>query len=291
MARTPDFVSVVIPSFDAGERLLQQLSAIDEQDFAGPFEVIVADNGSRDGSVDAAHAWLRRRARAEPEIQIIDAAAVRGPGAARNAGVRAARGQFIAFCDADDVVSESWLRKLVESASEADLVGGRLDGRRLNRESVRVCYDLTDPAKPHLGFLPIAAGANLGVWADVFAAIGGFVEHSRVSEDVALVWRAQLRGYVFAASSALVHKRLPSGRCDAANRFFRYGIGDAWLYRQFAVAGMPRRSRSETVTLWKQLARGFPGVPEPRRSGVWLIVLALSCGRVVGSARYRVLFT
>jgi glycosyltransferase involved in cell wall biosynthesis len=287
MGRIPGFVSVVIPSLDAGPQLLEQVNALDGQDYSGPVEVIVADNGSRDGSIEAVTAWSRGR----PSVRIVDARHRRGPGAARNAGVRVALGDFLAFCDADDVVSESWLRLLLQTAADADVVGGRLESARLNDEAARRCYGLTDPSRPHLGFLPTAAGSNLGVWADVFARIGGFDERARTCEDVDFVWRAQLLGLTYRPSEALVHKRFPTGPLDAARRFFGYGKGSAWLYRRFASAGMPRRTPQETLDLWKHLARGFPGNPAPQRRMRWTMMMAMSCGRLAGSLRYRTLFT
>jgi glycosyltransferase involved in cell wall biosynthesis len=279
-------VSVIVPSYNAGPFLGAQIVALSRQDYAGDVEVVVADNGSRDGSARAsAHS---------PEgvaVRLIDASRRRGPGAARNAGARAARGDFLAFCDADDVVSTTWLRQLVGSASGADLVGGRFEGERLNSPSVRSCYDLADPAAPHLGFLPSASGANLGIWADVFFALGGFDERSRTGEDVALVWKAQLSGYAYVASEALVCKRFPVDLRDAARRFFGYGLGDAWLYRQFRDAGMPRRDRHQTFNLWRALAHGFSGLPREKRHCVWATALALCFGRLAGSARQRVIFT
>src|SRR5579884_898457 len=138
-ARTPELVSVIVPSYNAGAWLEQQLEAVVSQDYDGPYEVIVADNGSADA---AAAGRLAARFSA---LRIIDASHRRGPGAARNAGVRAARGDFLAFCDADDVESAGWLRALVASAGDADVVGGRLDGERLNPPAVSRAYQLTDP--------------------------------------------------------------------------------------------------------------------------------------------------
>jgi glycosyltransferase involved in cell wall biosynthesis len=287
MGRVPDLVSVVLPVRNGRNGLRAQLTALADQDFAGPIEVVVADNGSRDGSLQAAHVWARDRANA----RVIDASRRRGPAAARNAGVATSAGDFLAFCDADDVVSRSWLRELVAGAADADLVGGSFETTMLNSETVRARFDLLDPAEPHLCFLPSAAGGNLGIWRDVFMALGGFDERRRTGEDVALVWRAQLLGYRYRPCLALVHKRFPAGLRGTARRFFAYGQGDARLYHDFASAGMPRRGREETLTLWHQLAAGFPGVPEPGRWGRWTIVLALSCGRLAGSARHGVLFT
>lgn len=286
MARVPELVSVIVPSLNSGNRLQAQLAALAEQDYTSPVEVIVADNGSRDGSDRLARVWARDHA----AVRVIDASSRRGPGAARNAGARVARGDFLAFCDADDVVSPSWLRLLVQSAGAADIVGGSLEGTRLNSPAVSACYDPASPTAPHLDFLPAAAGSNLGVWAGVLAALGGFDERSRAGEDVALSWSAQLRGFAYMPSAALVHKRFPAEPLDAARRFFGYGLGDAWLYSQFAQAGMPRRDARETFQLWRALAHGFSQVPQPVRRSWWMTTLALSCGRIVGSARHRVLF-
>jgi glycosyltransferase involved in cell wall biosynthesis len=284
--RIPDLITVVVPNLNAGDLLRAQLAALSGQDYAGATEIIVADNGSRDGSFEIARAWARR----QPEARVITASTPRGPGAARNAGARIARGDFLAFCDADDLVSTSWLRLLVEAGGAADVVGGAFEGRKLNSTPVAASYHLLDPSQPHLDFLPAAAGGNLGVWADVFGALGGFDDRSRTGEDVDFVWRAQLRGYRYQASRALVHKRFPSDLRDAARRFYAYGQGDAWLYRRYGPAGMPRRSRQETLELWRQLARGFPGLPKTVRRRRWAVTVALSCGRLVGSARRGALF-
>lgn len=285
--RTPRLVSVIVPSYNAGPQLGAQLAAIRQQDYSGAVEVIVADNGCDRGRLGAAALW----ADAHPTVRFVDASARRGPGAARNAGVAAAGGDLLAFCDADDEVSTAWLSMMVTSAAEADLVGGSLDTSRLNSPLLCACYELTDPAEPHLDFLPTAAGANLGIWADVLAALGGFDERSRTGEDVSLVWTAQLRGYTYVPSPALVHKRLPSSLTDAARRFFHYGVGDVWLYREFRSAGMPRRDRASTNEVLAALGNGFAGSPPLERRIRWNFMMALTCGRLVGSVRYRVLFT
>ena len=287
-ARIPRLVSVIVPSYDPGAELAEQLAAVSAQDYPGAIEILVAHNGP--GPVPERPADPLDRDRPRDPARFIDARAQRGPGAARNAGARAARGDFLAFCDADDLVSSSWLRDLVGTAGHADIVGGSLEGTRLNDPGTGACYELPDPAAAHLGFLPAAAGANLGIWANVFAALGGFAEDSRTGEDISLVWTAQLRGYVYAPSPALVHKRLPTDNRDAARRFFHYGLGDAWLYRRFRTHGMPRRDPAEARQLTLALLRLFAGMdPEVRRCR-WNLTLWLTYGRLTGSLRHRVFF-
>ena len=134
--------------------------------------MIVADNGSRDRTAEVARAWADRL----PALHVCDASSRTGTNRARNIAARAARGDFLAFCDADDVAAEGWLEGLVEGAARFDLVGGWCDDVVLNDAMTRG-WRL---AQPHdqlpiaLGFLPYAIGANLGVWASVHEAIGGW---------------------------------------------------------------------------------------------------------------------
>jgi glycosyltransferase involved in cell wall biosynthesis len=86
-------VSVVIPTLNYGTFLGRALASVAAQTYA-PIEVIVVDNGSTDttNEVLAAHARAITVLR-QP---------IRGPSAARNMGIRAARGRYIALLDADD---------------------------------------------------------------------------------------------------------------------------------------------------------------------------------------------
>ena len=63
----------------------------------------------------------------DPRIHLVDASARRGAAAARNIGVRAARGSLLAFCDADDVVRPGWIAPWGRPWSNADLVAGVFD--------------------------------------------------------------------------------------------------------------------------------------------------------------------
>jgi glycosyltransferase involved in cell wall biosynthesis len=288
MRSSPALVSVIVPARNAARTLVQQLDAIAEQDYAGPFELIVAVNGGRDGTAEVADRWNRRRGLAK----IVDAAPGRGPGYSRNRGAAAASGDFLAFCDADDIVSPGWLGALAAEAERADLVTGPHATELLNDARIRSCQSVPPPERRFHDFLPIASSSNCGVWKQVFEDLGGFDERRHSGEDVSFSWRAQLRGFELSvAEQALVHKRFRPTRAAIAPQYFRHGIGDAWLYSRFARAGMPRRSAREAVREWLAIARGLPSLAgTPGRWGRVLQMAALACGRVTGSVRYRSLY-
>src|SRR5215470_1254780 len=96
-------MSVVIPTFNRLEVLAEVLQALEFQQGAPPFEVVVVDDGSSDGT----SAWLRSRTFRIP-LRVL-AQENRGPAAARNTGVAVAQGQWVAFLGDDTVPSPGWL--------------------------------------------------------------------------------------------------------------------------------------------------------------------------------------
>jgi glycosyltransferase involved in cell wall biosynthesis len=95
--------SVVIPAHDRCEILLEVLAALERQRDAPEFEVVVVDDGSRDGTPER----LRRRCGNLALTVLVQEA--RGPAAARNRGVAAASGDRVAFLGDDTVPEPDWL--------------------------------------------------------------------------------------------------------------------------------------------------------------------------------------
>ncbi|MCB0791851.1 MAG: glycosyltransferase family 2 protein, partial [Flavobacteriales bacterium] len=93
MAGTVPNVSVVVPCHNAAPWIEATLTSVLAQDWPG-LEVIVVDDGSVDDSAD-------RVARRFPQVRLLRQANA-GVAAARNAGLKAASGDWVAFVDADD---------------------------------------------------------------------------------------------------------------------------------------------------------------------------------------------
>lgn len=266
--------SVVIPAYNAQDTLPQQLDALIQElpefsELEGPgIEILVCDNGSEDATSEL----VRQLAYSVPQLRLIDAAARRGPAAARNIGAESAHGQVLLFCDADDLIAPGWVPALLNAVDEADLAAGVLEGRTLNRghrASVtwEVSSEITLPFWPRY---PAGATSNLAVRAEVFRAVSGFDESLRTGEDIDFCWRVQLAGFRFTrAPDALVHSRQREGRRAVFRQAYSYAAGQRALkvkYRNFIAAdssaAMPPTSRSARSA---GAAQSSPG-PEPSRS-------------------------
>lgn len=232
-------LSVVIACLDAADVLGVQLAALARQQAPCPWEVILADNGSRDATRDVAQAWSDRL-----PLRVVDAGVVRGPGPARNVGARAARGEWLAFCDADDEVADDWLQAMARSLERNAFVAGRFEGERLNSARVLRSRRLDQQdglqwSSPAVG-MPHAGAGNLGVRRDVFLAAGGFDARLQHLEDTDLCWRIQRTGVplVF-APEVVVHVRLRSTLRGMFRQGRSYGRAQADLERRYVVGARP----------------------------------------------------
>lgn len=89
-------LSVIVPVYNVESWIDRCLESLVAQDF-GDFEVVCVNDGSTDASHERLAAWEAR----EPRLRVIDQPNA-GPSAARNAGIGAARGDYVSFLDADD---------------------------------------------------------------------------------------------------------------------------------------------------------------------------------------------
>ncbi|MEU9559421.1 glycosyltransferase [Streptomyces fumanus] len=280
----PRLVSVVVPVRDGARTLAAQLTALSRQTGAVPYEVLVVDNGSTDATREVAE-----RARAAlPDLRIVDASERPGESYARNRGIAAARGDFIAFCDADDIAGTDWLAAMTEAAKEADLVGGGLDTSVLSPAHTE---EQPLPMDAQTDFLPFARGANCGAWKDVLTAVGHWDEHYRGGgEDMDLSWRVQLCGYLVRyAGDATMHYRLRDELTALARQKWNYGRSGARLYAAYRHAGFRRRPGRVVAGNWCWLLLHAPDLlrsPALRRR--YVRYGARLAGFLAGSVRWGV---
>ncbi len=117
MEQTP-IVSIVIPVYNAGRFLWECVNSVRRQTFT-QWEAILVDDGSTDKSVGICDKVVQD----EPRFSVIHKENG-GVSRARNAGVDAARGKYLMFLDADDMMTPTYLEKMVDAMEtyETDLV-------------------------------------------------------------------------------------------------------------------------------------------------------------------------
>jgi len=210
--KTP-LVSVIMPCFNAAATIGIAVESVLAQDFAD-FELIVVDDGSKDGSVVAAQELAVRDSR----VRIICQANA-GPSAARNVGIRQSRGAVLAFLDADD----RWMPALLS----AHLAHFARDGEcgvsfariRFFDPSMtwagRVSASVANVSLAQvLGENPICTTSNLVARRQVFDEVGVFDRELTHAEDQEWVARAiaTSRWRVVGLPEVLVHYRTsPAG--------------------------------------------------------------------------------
>ena len=281
-SRNP-LVSVVMPVLNGMPWIEHQFRALADQRLEADWDIVVADNGSEDGTRACVEQWCER----DPRIHLVDASARRGEAAARNIGVRAARGDLVAFCDADDVVRPGWLASMVTALADADLVAGVFDFSALEGGPTSVPVPA---ATRQLGFLPFALGANLAVRKEIFEAVDGCCEELPMGVDVDLCWRIQLAGYRFAVTAgAVVEKRERPPGMPTFRGAWAYGLCGPRLYVRYRAEGMRRDIRGAAKT-WVWLVAALPGLVRPSRRRQWVRTFAIRSGRLVGSVHRRVFF-
>ncbi len=284
---------MIVPVRDGAHTIGTQLDALQNQSYTGQFDILVSDNGSTDNLVEVLD---RRKAGDRVRVNYVLADDIQGASHARNMGVRNATGEFLAFCDADDVVRKDWLHYLVLSAQHADLVSGSLDTSVIN-EPVQHSWRSFVPSEGlfETRFLPFAPGSNFGVWADVVDALGGFDTSMRFGgEDVDFSWRVCIGGWRLShAALAVVDYRMRPTLAAFFSQVRRYAIGNVELYVGFRDYGFRRSSVRSTARFLLLIAASNPLVPQ-RLSGTthgeWVGYVAILVGHLQGSIRYRTLF-
>lgn len=283
-------LSVIIPCYNAADTLGVQLEALSKESFSQPWEVILSDNGSTDASASIAQAYAHRL----PSFKIIDSSAVKGPAHARNAGAKAAQGESLLFCDADDAVAPGWLSSMGAALKVHDFVTCRFEAKKLSTPlavRARQCPQETGvQSYDYPPYLPHAASASIGIKRKIHEAIGGFDEKMPMLEDTDYCWRIQLAGTdLHFVEEAMIHYRLRGSLRKILRQSMYWGEYNVYLYRKFRPLGMPRLSLKVGFKKTWRLVRRMPdSLWDSDRRLRWLWQIAWQVGRLQGCLKYRV---
>ena len=191
-------VSVIIPVYNGERHLASTLESVVAQDYR-PIEILVIDDGSEDGSAGVAQGF--------PDVRYFHQHN-QGPGVARNLGLENARGELVAFLDADDIWTPNKLRLQVGYLLDHPGTGIVFARQRIH----------LDPgvAKPSWLKDELLENDSVGygvctlvAWKTVFDQVGRFDPEFVLAEDADWFLRAKDAGIpVGVVPEVLLHQRI-----------------------------------------------------------------------------------
>jgi len=246
-------ISVVVTVRNEERHLAQLLDSLRVQE--PPFEIVLVDSESRDGTLDIARAFDARN----PDVlRTFSQSGSRGIG--RNRGVREARGDFVAFIDGDCFADSRWLHELREGLRGSRVVAGRTVtvGRHAYGHLERVelfqsGYDVTFPS------------CNLAYERSLFQRLRGFDPRFITAEDIDLNLRAVRGGAAIRyVAGAVVYHHLRATFVRFLYQAFWNGYGRKQLTeKQGSLWGRYRIrqliSGQKTPIAWARLAAAVGG--------------------------------
>lgn len=281
-------ISVIIPVKNDEENIRDSVKSVLNQEIDRDFEVIVADNGSTDGTVDVIEDLPVKILKEEK----LSASAV------RNTGVKNSQGDVLAFTDSDCIAHEKWLENHLEFHGKGDVVMGRNflhPGYRKYVISKAQEYGLLpyfdfnflDEGTEKLEFWNLYT-SNLSVKRKVFDEVGLFDEQFRYagSEDTEFGHRVVSNGYeIFYNPQAKIFHKHANKINSALDRSIRAGRQAKFLAEK--VGENPRKN-----ILLKRLKRiaSFPQITLPEKLSILFISSILLTGFVYGSLTFKKLY-
>ncbi len=222
-------ISIIIPHFNQPDALARCLASLARQEACGhEVEILVVDNGS-DALPEAqvaAHPAARLLREPEP-----------GPGPARNRGVAEAKGEILAFIDADCVAHPGWLESIARHMEAgAEILGGdvRILHRTPGRPGIWEAYEseFAYRMEHYIARQGFTGTGNMAVRAGVMAAVGPFAGIG-TAEDRDWGRRATAQGHTITwAPDMIAYHPARESFAELARKWDRHIAHDYALYRQ-----------------------------------------------------------
>ena len=244
MEKTPPFVSVIVPVYNAEGMVGDCIESLLNQDYPKDrYEIIVVDNDSADGTA----AVIKRY-----PVQYMEERKQHNCYAAEDTGARASRGELLAFCDSDETATPSWIRTLVrELGDDCGAVAGPMlpppDEKGLFR--LYAALDNNGNNFTQAGDVDRAAGGNLMFRREVYEKLGGFNREVRSGADIELSRRvhSELGLKLRFTPDAIVFHRPRTSLKKLLKHEARNGWAGEWLRRD--------RPRPLALILWHTAAK------------------------------------
>ena len=134
-------ISVIIPVLNNKNGLIDTLDSVTNQSInQSNYEVIISDNGSKDGTLDVINSYRVTN----PQIKLVQEK-IKSSYAARNKAIEKATGPILTFIDADMTCSQNWLQKIIDAFKilDPDYLGSRVIIKPKSKSLVSIYNTLT----------------------------------------------------------------------------------------------------------------------------------------------------
>jgi glycosyltransferase involved in cell wall biosynthesis len=273
-------ISVVIPAYKAWGTLPAVLDALAPQVQDRDREAVVVDS-SGDGAEERLRRWPWARVVALPERTL--------PGRARNLALDIARGERLAYLDADSVPAPDWLDALESAMTPGvDAVAGAVLNGTPGSPVGTAGYllEFADWLPGRRGRLLHAATCNLLVRRDVLERAGGFAEDVWPGEDTILTFGLGSAGRLAFAPGARVRHLNRTGFRDYLGHQRRLGTAFAYVCARvdFPHRALGRPSAAPLAGAFRLGALAYRLAPQPREAALALALLPVLAAGVAAWA-------
>ena len=260
----PLAVSVIVPVYNGERDLPALISCLQAQTYHSErVEYLLVDNASQDNTAAIIQAAAQEAQSQGVTIRYLSENKIQTSYAARNAGIRAATGEILAFTDVDCRPQPNWLDELIKpfiSHPDVGLVVGTIEatvGKTLleayaaHQKILSTEFTLAHP------FCPYGPTANIAIRLQVLKQVGLFRSYLTTGGDADLCWRIQQQSHwqLHFAEQAIVQHRHRSQLQELISQWRRYGRSHKYLHELHGI----------------DLTSDMPTYQYVRRLGGWLI--------------------
>jgi len=254
------YVSVIVPVYNGEADLPGLIQCLLTQTYPAPqVEYLLVDNASRDRTLEMVQAAAIDARAKGITLHALSEAQIQSSYAARNRGIRTAKGEILAFTDADCRPQPNWLQALVQPFTDAavGLVAGEvaaLPGTTLLEQFADRTDTLSQKHTLAHPFCPYGQTANLAIRRAALQTVGLFRPHLTTGGDADICWRIlkQTAWTIHFAAGAIVQHRHRSTWQDLEKQWRRYGQSNRYLHELHGVNLTPDLTQRDSLYRWSR---------------------------------------
>lgn len=221
------FVSIIVPVYNSEGFIGKNIESLLNQSYPKErYEILIVDNASTDNTQDVIRQY---------PVTLLEEKNIQGSYAARNKAILHAKGDVLAFTDADCIVTRDWVQHGVHCLEQksADIVGGKVSFLLSDKSTAAEQLDsLTNMHNRSAVAKGSAKTANILAYASVFKKVGLFPAEMKSGGDVAWTSRAVDMGMnlVYCSDAVVMHPARTFG--ELIKKQYRVGTGAVAVWKE-----------------------------------------------------------